>query len=156
MITHALLPVIGIPFSCKKLNVREQKYWNKTRVICVGLAGALPDILNPHFSLSARYSSWSHSLPALLTLSLVLFIVYKFGRVGMDMRLFAWMTGAYGFHLICDIISGGIAWLNPFSKMIVGVRLVPFIFWIPLDMVCVLAVYFLYRVIPDFQEIKAR
>lgn len=40
---------------------------------------------------------------------------------------------AYASHLLLDGISGGIAWLYPFSREVVSHRLVRYVYWFPID-----------------------
>lgn len=56
-VTHALAPVLLTHFILGKKEWIERK-----GLIVIGLAGALPDILNRHLSQEARHTSWSHSI----------------------------------------------------------------------------------------------
>ena len=149
-ITHALLPLIGISVG------QGRRYWTGKKLLLVGVFGALPDILNPHLGIEARLSSWSHGLPAFLGVSLVLLILSCIKRMRLERKLAVWMAGAYLFHLFCDMISGGIAWLYPFRHSVIGDYYVPPLFWIPLDIVSLLAVYLIYRAIPRYRRAKLK
>lgn len=102
-VTHALAPVV----ICH-LAFGRGKWVGKYGLIAIGLAGALPDILSPHFSLEARMASWSHGLPAWLGFSVIIFTLAALRRNLVSYPLAAALSAAYLFHLICDAISGGI------------------------------------------------
>jgi membrane-bound metal-dependent hydrolase YbcI (DUF457 family) len=155
-ITHTLLPVIGIAIARKKSGLLETEYWNRKRICAVALFGALPDLLNPHFSLAARLSSWTHGLPGWLGFVLLLMCLVYIKKLKLDPKLAAWMASAYLFHLFCDMIAGGIAWLYPFHNSVIGMRLVPYQIWIPLDMCCGAIVYFVFRAIPKYRLAKLK
>ena len=154
-VTHALLPVIAA-------GLYERSYAPKSRrrgtlssnaIALVGIFGAAPDLLNPHISLAARYTSWSHGLFfwASLTTTLVLYgAVRRLKRPYWSIA--PWLSGAYLLHLACDAISGGIAWAYPFTYQIIGARIVSYRWWIPLDLVCAVAAYLIFRAIPRIAE----
>ena len=150
VITHALLPVlVSVPFSLERGGG-----WSRGRRIGLAVVGALPDVLTPHLSLAARYSSWSHGVPALLVLAVVLSIVVGSGWRSLGWRYGLWLYFGYALHLFCDLISGGIAWGHPIWEGIIAVRWVPYRYWIPLDLACVLAVYFIFRAIPRYRAAR--
>lgn len=62
------------------------------------------------------------------------------------------LSGAYLLHMVCDAISGGIAWAYPFGPQIIGARLVRHIWWIPLDLACGVTAYLIFRAIPKIAE----
>ncbi len=110
------------------------------------MAGALPDILTPHLSLEARFTSWSHGLPAWLTFTALLFLAAVIRRDVLNLPLAVAMSLAYLFHLACDAISGGINWLYPIKDHFIGGYLVDPVFWTPIDVVLLLATYYLFRI----------
>lgn len=66
-------------------------------------------------------------------------------------RLAALLSFAYGLHLACDAVSGGITWLAPFSARIIGDYYVPPRWWIPLDFIFILAAYLQLRAWPNLR-----
>lgn len=150
-VTHALAPVI-IAHVCMSRSTR----FGRAGLIAIGVAGALPDILSPHLSLEARMTSWSHGLPFWVALTTCLVIASLVSQRRFPLRLSLALSLAYLFHLICDAISGGINWLYPVSDFIWGEYWVSPIFWIPLDIVCVLLCYYLFRLRPLLRKSKSR
>jgi hypothetical protein len=148
--THILLPIIPLAWRRYKLS-QEKKTGHKLREISVvGLFGALPDLLNPHLSLEARLSSWSHGLPfvGILTGLLLLGCIPKASPLTIIRA--AYLLFAYGLHLFCDAISGGIAWLYPFSGKVIGAAYIkPGLLWFAADFFLVIAAYVLLRLLPD-------
>lgn len=144
VVTHALLPVlIADPL------LPGRSRWRPLTL--VRLFGALPDILCPHLGIEARYESWSHSVPVWLLLTAGLAaIAARWPRL-LPRRLAVLLSFAYGLHLACDAISGGITWLAPFSAQIVGDYYVPPRWWIPLDFILILAAYLQLRAGPNLR-----
>jgi len=149
--THALAPVI-----VTKLSVGHPPWIRKYGFIVIGLFGALPDVLNPHLSLAARLSSWSHGLPFWGGLTVSLFLLSIIRRSWIDPKLATVLSLAYLFHMICDAISGSINWLYPLGDFIWGDYYVDPIYWIPLDVVCFLITYYLFRIAPMRAKVKAK
>lgn len=147
-VTHALLPVIATGIFAKGV-----RWIGRRGIFAIGMAGALPDILTPHLSLEARMSSWSHGLPFWLafTFAIIVIALTTKGRIAVKLALA--LSASYLLHLFCDAISGGVNFLYPFEDLILGDYWVPPIFWVPLDIACVLTCYFMFRVFP---AIKAR
>ena len=81
-VTHALAPVLLASFAAKKSVGFVRK-----EIIMIGIAGALPDLLNPHLSLEARMHSWSHGLPFWLFLSLLLLVLSRLPQRHLSTRL---------------------------------------------------------------------
>jgi len=150
-LTHALLPVVALSVDRKRTNEDGVIYWNWRKLLLVAVAGALPDLLNPHLSLQARYSSWSHGLPALCVFSVILLLIWLL-RQRKESLFFIVMAAAYEMHLWCDLISGGIVWQYPLGNDVIGAYYISARWWVPLDIACVLAVYFIYRAIPNFRK----
>jgi hypothetical protein len=142
-VTHALLPVILIGA------VAGQKPWlGRWGLVAVGAAGALPDLLSPHLSLEARLSSWSHGLPFWLLFTIGVVSAALISRRRFDLRLAVAVSGAYLFHILCDAVSGGVNFLYPYRDLVWGAYWVDPVFWIPLDVICILACYWMFRVLP--------
>ncbi|MDP4778992.1 MAG: metal-dependent hydrolase [Akkermansiaceae bacterium] len=141
--THALSPVI-ITHLC----MPASKKLPRRSLIAIGVAGALPDLLNPHLYLEARMTSWSHALPFWTCLTIVLLLASLFSKKRLPLGLSIILSAAYLFHLICDAISGGINWLYPCSNYIWGTYWVSPLYWVPLDLLCILTCYYLFRLRP--------
>jgi hypothetical protein len=138
--THAMAPVVLI-----RLTVGRNKDWSRRKWMTIGLAGALPDLLSPHWSIEARMNSWSHGLPFWggFTLVLVGFALAKPRLLSPSFA--AILSGAYLLHLICDAISGGIDWLHPLGTFVWGEYWVEPERWIPLDFLFLFALYAVFR-----------
>lgn len=130
VVTHALLPAL----LAAPLLRRPAGPDFRLRAGAIALAGALPDLLHPHLSLAARYASWSHSVFALGGFALLLAVGYFGGvRRWLPAGALGLALAAYALHLASDAVSGGIAWLFPVSRATIGVRLVPYAWWFPVD-----------------------
>jgi hypothetical protein len=145
--THALAPVI-----ITKLVGGHPPWIRKYGFFAIGIFGALPDVLNPHLSLAARLSSWSHGLPFWGGLTVLLLALAALKRSWLDPRLAIILSLAYLFHMICDAISGSIDWLYPVGHFVWGDYYVDPIYWIPLDVICFLLTYYLFRIAPDLKK----
>ena len=141
--THALAPAL-----LAHNFVGRKKAFSRKDLVLIGIAGALPDLLNPHLSLDARMHSWSHGLPGWLVISLLFVGLSKIRRVGLSTRVAVIMAFAYLLHMVCDAISGGIDWLYPSGSFVWGEYWVDPTLWVPLDIVLVLIAYFQFRIIP--------
>ena len=142
-LTHALLPVIFTGLFSRKTAAPSRR-----DLILTALAGALPDLLNPHFTLAARLASWSHGLPFWLCFTGALLLTAKFQPRWMSLRMAWMMAAAYLFHLWCDAISGGDNFGYPLRDFTWGDYWVDPTWWIPLDIGCVLACYLIFRAWP--------
>jgi hypothetical protein len=149
-VTHALLPVI-----CTGLVAGNAKWLGRWGLVGIGIAGALPDLLTPHLSLEARMTSWSHGIPCWLAFSSVLIICSIFIRRGFSTRLALFQSGAYLLHMACDAISGGVNFLYPFGNWTWGDYWVDPIWWVPLDIICVLTCYVMFRFLPGLNARRA-
>ena len=141
-ITHALAPVvIARLFSGKsnKLNLSKRDY------IWIAIAGGLADIINPHYYLKDRLTSWSHGVPFWVCFSVALTIFALCNRRRFPLKLAFISSAAYIFHLFIDAISGGINALYPLTDYFIMYAWIPFNYWIPVDVLNILLVYFLFR-----------
>jgi len=146
-VTHALIPVI-----CLRLAAKNQMWSGRFGYIHVGIAGALPDLLNPHLSLESRMASWSHGLPFWFGLSVLLLLVSLFMRNRLPLPLAACMSTAYLLHIACDAISGGVNALYPLGTWVVGYYWVDPLLWIPIDIILIVVSYFLFRILPGLKN----
>ena len=157
-VTHALLPVIAAGLYERSYALKDQHRGalSPKAIAMIGIFGAAPDLLNPHLSLAARYSSWSHGLFfwALLTIGLVIDAAIRRSQPSR-WGVVVWLLGAYLLHMGCDTISGGIAWTYPFGHQVIGARIVPYRWWMPLDIVSFVTAYLIFRAIPKIAEQRA-
>ncbi|WP_227021662.1 metal-dependent hydrolase [Oceaniferula marina] len=156
-VTHALIPAVTAGIFLNLYRGKEGGSRGSYKdLLVIGLFGAAPDLLNPHMSLEDRYSSWSHSIFAWLAVLVFLLVSKWVPRLPWQRWLtwskLVWCSSAYGLHLACDAVSGGIAWLYPWKADIVGAYLVPPVWWIPMDVSLFLSYYFLFRVIPKTRQ----
>lgn len=124
VITHALVPVLLA--QAVALAVPKRVEWRKRDYAAIMLAGALPDLLDPHMSLADRLSSWTHTLWfALAWLPLTLALTRWWWKPPSPMAFAGVVVLAVPLHLFADAISGGIGWLHPWKKEVIGSRLIP-------------------------------
>ncbi|RYD23855.1 MAG: hypothetical protein EOP88_02600 [Verrucomicrobiaceae bacterium] len=142
-ITHALAPVI-----LTRLALGKPGWMPRHGLSAIGVAGAMPDLINPHLSLAARMTSWSHGLPFWGGFTVVLLVFAMVKPRVLPVKLALLLSAAYLFHMVCDAISGGINWLYPVRTFVWGDYYVDPVWWIPLDVVCVLTVYVMFRLVP--------
>ncbi len=148
-VTHALAPVI-----ITRLALGKPAWMPRRGLLAIGVAGALPDLLNPHLSLAARMTSWSHGLPFWGGLTVVLLVCAMVKRRVLPVRLAVLLSAAYLLHMVCDAVAGGINWLYPVGTFVWGDYFVDPVWWIPLDVVCVLTVYWIFRVGPMREKVR--
>lgn len=144
--THALLPVILTNAISKRSD-----WLGRRGLVAIGFAGALPDILCPHLSLEARMTSWSHGIPCWIALSIFVILVAVFTRGKISICLALVLSGAYSLHIFCDAISGGVDFLYPAGSWTWGRYWVDPVWWIPLDIVCFLICYWMFRIAPELR-----
>ena len=139
-ITHALVPVIMV-----HVCLPRSKRFGRWSLVAIGFAGALPDLLTPHFTLEARMMSWSHGLPFWSALTCGLLVVSFLSSQRLPLVLCSSLSAAYLFHLFCDAISGGINWMYPMRNFIWGDYWIGPMLWIPLDVIFILLCYYIFR-----------
>lgn len=150
-ISHALLPVVlGARWIPKTGGIPSLRLSG-----LVAFGGTLPDLLSPHLELEARYYSLSHSLWAWIAFAFVAAgASFCFRRIPKP--IWALCIAAYGLHLACDAITGGVALFNPFSRTIHGGGLLPLWTWGASDALLLFYCYFTYRWLPLRRRLKAR
>ena len=143
-ISHALIPVcLGSRWIPKG---KDAPTWRV--FLLVALSGVLPDLLNPHLYLDSRHGAWSHSLAAWAVFCLVAGAVCAIRR-GRGYAPVAALCGfAYGAHIACDAITGGVGLFLPFSDRVWGWHMLPFWAWTASDVGFTLCAYFIYRWVP--------
>jgi len=156
--THALIPVLAAAVfdGWPREKGKRRGLFSAKQLVLIGLFGAGPDLLNPHISLEARYASWSHSLLFWGALTLGLLVCSLAKRKACPVYLGLWFSGAYLLHILCDAISGGVVLLFTVSPVVTGRFWVHPVWWIPLDVMFLLAAYGLFRVAPMVRRARKR
>jgi hypothetical protein len=133
IVSHALFPIVfAQAINGYYTHNRKPLLFGWKPLLLIGLTGALPDILSPHFSFESRYTSLTHSIMFLLTAAVVsLIVAWRFQRF-RTLSYFCFF--AILLHFICDMISGGINLFAPAGTMIVGSNYVRARYWISLDL----------------------
>lgn len=139
-VTHALAPIILV-----KLCRLKKDALSRYDYLWIAISGGLADVINPHIYLAARLTSWSHALPFWAGFSLLLVIVSFCTRREFKLQVALLCSFAYLLHLFCDGISGGINLFYPIKDYFWGMTLVPFKYWIPLDVFNLILVYYFFR-----------
>lgn len=142
-VTHALAPVI-----LAHVVLSRSKRLGAWSLVAIGVAGALPDLLTPHMTLESRMISWSHGLPSWAAFTGILFVISLLSKQRISNRMAGIMSLSYLLHLVCDAVSGGINVLYPVKNLIWGAYWVSPMLWIPLDILCLLTCYYLFRFRP--------
>jgi len=140
IITHALAPVIIIQWLNPKLKNSNIKFLG-----LMLLFGALPDLLNPHFTLEGRLLSWSHALPCWLTITIFLWLTHRYLKSYLPLTIACFCSFAYLFHIACDAITGGVSLFYPFNKYLFGGYYIHSLLWIALDIVSLVLFYIYFR-----------
>ncbi|MFT5471667.1 MAG: hypothetical protein ACI8UO_006804 [Verrucomicrobiales bacterium] len=137
VVTHAFSPVIIAALAETLFFRRRGKRLLTDRHFCaIAISGAAPDLLWPHLTLAARYSSPTHSIWFLLAaIPIAILLTRRLFRETWRLTTFL-LICAVAFHLFCDAIANGIAWAYPFSDHVIGVSLVPHWTWIWIDILC--------------------
>jgi hypothetical protein len=122
--THACASVVvALAIDVLRLHSGRTRVFSKKHLIAIGCAGALPDLLNPHLALSARYSSWTHTLWFILAIYPAYLIICRKWFFERWVLLTHCLWLATVVHLATDMISNGIRPLYPYGA-IVSYRLV--------------------------------
>jgi hypothetical protein len=119
VVTHACAPVvIALAIDALRLHNGRNRLFSNRPLIAIGLAGALPDLLNPHLSLRARYSSWTHTLWFILAVYPVFAVICRnwFRQQRVLLTHFLWLATVA--HLATDTISNGTRPLYPYGPVV--------------------------------------
>lgn len=149
-VTHALIPVI-----CVGLALSSAAWPGRRDLFLIALAGALPDLVNPHLTLEARMTSWSHGLPCWLGITVILVAFSLMNRRRFRLTLASLMSAALLLHIACDAISGGVNLLYPLGDLRFARNWVGPLWWIPLDVLCIIICYLLFRILPGLAKLRA-
>lgn len=151
-VSHALLPV----FFGRRWIPRNDGVPSLRITAVVALCGALPDVLSPHLSLDARHAAASHTLWAWTLFSGLIFVLHKTMPPAFPRPVAVLCSLAYMGHILCDLITGGVALLYPFSTSVQGKNHLPYWLWIACDGSLILYVYLAYRWLPLRKRIRER
>jgi hypothetical protein len=143
-ITHAILPLVLGYWWVPKRAYRPIL----SASACIALSGALPDLLDPHITLEARYNSWSHTVIAFLIFSSFVMALGLFTGLRRYSRIGLICIFGYGLHIVCDVISGGGRPFSPFSRKIYGGDIIPSWSWGASDIALLFCLYLIFRWIP--------
>lgn len=151
-VSHALLPVF---FGRRWIPHRDQI--PSARVVgLVAFCGALPDLLSPHLSLEARHTAFSHTVWAFVVCSvLVAVLAWSLPKV-FSLPISFLCIAAYGGHILCDAITGGVSLFYPLSTEVQGKNYLPYWLWITSDGLLVLYLYLVYRWLPLRRKLRKR
>ena len=147
-VSHICIPVtLGI-FSniISKVRGGSAKFHPRSLLI-IGLAGILPDLVNPHIYLVDRFNSWSHTIWFLLGVIVLVMAAHLFKWIN-NLHLVIAIPIAVLLHIFCDGITGGVKLLYPVD-MIFGKYYIGSNHWIQLDLICitlVLLTFIIFRV----------
>jgi hypothetical protein len=149
VITHGLVPVaaaaaINVATLSKRAGTRV---FSRLHLVLIGFAGVSPDLFSPHWRLSARLQSPTHTLWYLLASYLgCIFLAWWLGGNRKVVVAHAMWLAVF-LHLACDALAGGIAWLYPLRTDVIGGPFIPFpVWWILSDILFVCSVVVLqYR-----------
>lgn len=136
--THTFAPLLAASvIDALRLRNGANRLFSKSRLIALGLAGALPDLLSPHLALRARYSSWTHTLWFVLGIFPVLGIICRswYRQRWVLLAHCLWLASVA--HIATDAISGGIRPWYPYGP-IIRYRLISHSLWVPSDIVVTL------------------
>lgn len=151
-VSHALLPVF---FGQRWItHVDRVPAWRE--VATIAFCGVLPDVVSPHLGLDSRHASLSHTLWAFGAFALLLLGLTRMSKSRLSPRVAAMGAVAYGAHLACDAISGGIPWLLPVDSEILGDNYLPHWLWIVSDGALLFYVYLVYRWLPLRRRLRRR
>lgn len=158
VITHALAPVVvANTLSAWKLTQSATtRMFSKVHLTMIGIAGASPDLLWPHWKLSARLQSPTHTLWYLFAIYPLCLLAGSWlgGRQKWLIAHSMWL--AVLLHLICDAAAGGIAWLYPVSNNVVGGSFIPLPLWLLSDVFLLLASVLLQHAVNDLEMKRFR
>ena len=138
--THLALPIIVAgALNLRRVIETDEPLFSRWHVLLIGIGGLLPDLITPHISLHARYTSWSHTAWFFLCFLVLCLMVAKcLPSRHQAATHFCW--AAVLLHILCDMISGGVNLIPPFGHP-VGDYYFPVRYWLHLDVVTIIAAY---------------
>ncbi|MFP4309480.1 MAG: metal-dependent hydrolase [Desulfococcaceae bacterium] len=133
--SHFAIPVVAatlVDLGC--LAAGRSRLFSNRELLLVGFCGVLPDLLSPHLRLSARLTSWSHTVWFAIGLLPVLWMFFRKRETSSRWRMTAFCWIAAVLHLLGDAVSGGIAPFYPLTGFRWGWYLVPWRLWGKIDL----------------------
>jgi hypothetical protein len=134
--SHVCLP-IALAYVANTVSVlrRGQALYSGREILLLGLAGLLPDLLDPHLFLTDRFGSWTHNawFPAGV---LVVMLAAWACRVVKNPRMIFGFPAAVALHIGCDAITGGVRLFPPYDHM-VGRYYIASTHWLLLDAISI-------------------
>lgn len=132
--SHFAIPVVAATLvDLGRLVAGRNRLFSNRELLLVGFCGVLPDFLSPHLRLSARLTSWSHTVWFAVGLLPVLWFLFRKRSAGpLRMTAFCWIAAV--LHLLGDAVSGGIAPFYPLTGFRWGWYLVPWPLWGEIDL----------------------
>jgi hypothetical protein len=131
-ITHACLPLVIVKIAdTVQPNISERL--NNKQLCFIGLAGILPDLLWPHFSLQQRMNSPTHTVWFLLFLIPVVYSLARWKAKENYLRFSIFFIFAFASHIALDSISGGVNLWYPIKSKI-GTYFISYHKWLLCDL----------------------
>ena len=119
VVTHACTPVvIALAVDAVRLHSGRKRLFSKGYLIAIGLAGILPDLLNPPLFSRPRYSSWTHTLWFVLAIYPVFIAICRKWSPQRWLLLTNFLWLATVAHIAMDTISRGTRPLFPYGPVI--------------------------------------
>jgi len=119
VVTHACAPVVvALAVDAVRLYSDRNRLFSTKDLIAIGVAGVLPDLLNPPLFSRPRYSSWTHTLWFVLAVFPVLMAICRkwFRPRWILLTSFLWLATVA--HIATDTISRGTRPLYPYGPVI--------------------------------------
>jgi len=115
---------------------QAENYKNKIRCwFYIGIAGSLPDILDPHITLGGRINSYSHMWFFTSIIVFMAILIYIRLRKKKYATVILWCAFAYILHVFADGISGGLDFFN--TGQALGGWFIEPMMWPVFDLSCV-------------------
>jgi CubicO group peptidase (beta-lactamase class C family) len=135
--THTCAPVLlALTVDALRLKKGRDRLFPSKHLVAIGIAGALPDLLHPHFALSARYSSWTHTLWFILAIYPVFGFICRTWFRSRWLLLTHWLWLSTVAHLATDTLANGTRPLYPYGPVI-NFNLIPFSVWIRSELIII-------------------
>lgn len=140
---HILAPMVALLLYAKKTGYTVPD----RQLLFIGLIGALPDLLNIHYSVAGR-ASWSHSVFILIPLGLTVLLTSEKAQ-----QYAALVFSGFSAHILLDIISAPYNFLYPLDFSY-GIDIYPefgawFVSWYAVDILFLTAFVLLMTIYRD-------
>lgn len=153
-VSHALLPV----FFGQRWIPQKDNRPQIPAALLVAVCGASPDVLSPHLYLDSRHTAYSHTVWAWLIFAVLTLASsqLKCVRQRFSVRVLILCVLAYGGHIFCDLITGGVSLFYPWNPAVQGKNYLPYWLWITCDSLLIIYFYLIYRWLPLRKRMRAR